>query len=88
MSGFNMLKINSICVPQNTGHRKSLSTNPRIGSSLLDNLKILGKIMNVHKIVLLPIESARGFYKKNGFVPESDHYVFQINGGRTNKRRI
>jgi hypothetical protein len=87
--GERIIVIKSICVPE--------GEEPGTGRKLIDYVKALAAKLKIQKIIVFPIDTASGFYLKQGFIDIGDtsfpgYLTYEVKGGgkrktRTNKKK-
>jgi hypothetical protein len=88
-NGKRIIVIRSICVPE--------GEEPGTGRKLIDYVKALAAKLRIQKIIVFPVDTAGGFYLKQGFIDIGDtsfpgYLTYEIKGGgkrktTTNKKK-
>uniref|UniRef100_A0A6C0IFC5 N-acetyltransferase domain-containing protein n=1 Tax=viral metagenome TaxID=1070528 RepID=A0A6C0IFC5_9ZZZZ len=77
-----IIVIHNICVPQ--GEEKGT------GRKLIDCVKALATKLGIQKIAVLPIETSKNFYIKQGFIEEdglNGYLIYELKGGKRKSRK-
>jgi len=76
-----IIVIHNICVPQ--GEEKGT------GRKLIDCVKALAAKLGIQKIAVLPIETSKEFYIKQGFIEDEElngYLIYELKGGKRKTR--
>jgi hypothetical protein len=83
VGGKKIIVIHNICVPE--GEEKGS------GKQLIDCVKALASKLEIQKIVLLPIDTSKGFYIKQGFIEDKElngYLLYEVKGGKKKIKKL